>query len=63
MLTATGLSGREQVIEYLWDRVTSSFRAGDDEQAFGLFRFVTRLEDMTDIEYEETYAGSDEADV
>lgn len=55
MLTAARQSDRDRVIVYLWDRVTSAFSAGKDEEAFSVFRFVTQLEEMTDAEYEETY--------
>lgn len=49
-------SERDLVMHYLWRRINVAFDACRDEEAQGLNRFYSKLEEMTDDEYEEEYS-------
>lgn len=43
----------------VWDRMFDQFSVGDHDRAESSFRLYTRLEEITDTEYEEKcYCGS-----
>lgn len=52
-MEAATISTRETVMECVWNKFFEHFSNNDWEKAEGCFGLYTRLEEMTDTQYEE----------